>query len=267
MFYKQRNDTYIRIYQDIGYLVNKINHSDYVTNFVGTVFLKALSRKPKSLENITEEISENFVDIDKIEIKSDIIGFFQQLESGGFIVSGKTFEEIEMKDLHFSYKNLIGNSVKDNASMILPPNETQKYLENYLKINPQLMTFQIELTSRCNERCVHCYIPHETKTTDIEPSLYYKVLEQCRNMNVLDITLSGGEALLHPEFCNFLRKAKEYDFSVSVLSNLTLLNDSIIAIMKESILCNVQVSLYSMDPWIHDSIDLFTNQPKYAIQN
>jgi MoaA/NifB/PqqE/SkfB family radical SAM enzyme len=59
---------------------------------------------------------------------------------------------------------------------------------------------------------------------------------------------------LHPLFCDFLRRAKESDFSVNVLSNLTLLNDDIIAVMNETRLSSVQVSLYSMNTTIHDSI-------------
>jgi MoaA/NifB/PqqE/SkfB family radical SAM enzyme len=138
--------------------------------------------------------------------------------------------------------------------LVLPENDSQTVLDNYFKHNPQLMTFQIELTSRCNERCIHCYIPHENKTMDIDSVLFYDVLAQSREMNVLGLTLSGGEAMLHPNFCDFLQKAKDYDFSVSILSNLTQLSDEIISIMKNGPLCNVQVSLYSMSQDIHDSI-------------
>ena len=101
---------------------------------------------------------------------------------------------------------------------------------------------------------MHCYIPHENKISDIDPKLFYKVLEECREMGVLSLTLSGGEPLLHPYFIEFLRKAKEYDFSVNILSNLTLLTDEIVAELKATRLSSVQVSLYSMDAEVHDSI-------------
>jgi radical SAM protein with 4Fe4S-binding SPASM domain len=73
-------------------------------------------------------------------------------------------------------------------------------------------------------------------------------------MGVLSLNLSGGEPMLHKNFLDFLRKAKEYDFSINILSNLTLLNDEIVAEMKANRLSSVQVSLYSMNPNIHDSI-------------
>jgi radical SAM protein with 4Fe4S-binding SPASM domain len=73
-------------------------------------------------------------------------------------------------------------------------------------------------------------------------------------MRLLHLTLSGGEPMLHKNFCDFLRKCKEYDFSVNVLSNLTLLNDEIIKEMKINPLLCVQVSLYSMNSHIHDEI-------------
>jgi radical SAM protein with 4Fe4S-binding SPASM domain len=80
------------------------------------------------------------------------------------------------------------------------------------------------------------------------------VLEQCKGIKLLHLTLSGGEPMLHKNFCDFLRKCREYDFSVSVLSNLTLLNNEIIEEMRVSPLLGIQVSLYSMNPSIHDEI-------------
>ena len=73
-------------------------------------------------------------------------------------------------------------------------------------------------------------------------------------MGVLSVTLSGGECMTHPKFKEYLRAAKKYDFYVNILSNLTLLDDEIIQIMKEGNVSSVQVSLYSMNPEHHDAI-------------
>ena len=95
---------------------------------------------------------------------------------------------------------------------------------------------------------------HARFVPEYSPALFYTVLDQCRDMGVLSLTLSGGEPMLHKNFCDFLRQAKKFDFSINILSNLTLLNDEIIAEMKANRLSSVQVSLYSMNPEIHDSI-------------
>jgi MoaA/NifB/PqqE/SkfB family radical SAM enzyme len=51
-----------------------------------------------------------------------------------------------------------------------------------------------------------------------------------------------------------LRKCRDDDFSVNVLSNLTLLDNKIVKEMKANPLLGVQVSLYSMNHNIHDEI-------------
>ena len=135
-----------------------------------------------------------------------------------------------------------------------PEKSTQDFLEEYFNGKPQLTNLHIEITSKCNERCLHCYIPHEDKVSSIEPVLFYDILKQCRDMKLLHLTLSGGEPMLHQSFSDFLKRCKEYDFSVNVLSNLTLLNDAIIKEMKSNPLLGVQVSLYSMNSNIHDEI-------------
>jgi radical SAM protein with 4Fe4S-binding SPASM domain len=256
MLIRQKFDTFVRIYDDIGYIVNKSDFHDRVTDASGAIFLKALSRKPKTLKELTNYISKQFIDANITEIRKDAIEFYAILEHEGFIVSGHTELELDRKDVGFSYAALSGNAIKNTISPIILSNEksTQDYLNEYFKDKPHLTSFQIELTSRCNERCVHCYIPHESKADDIDPAFFYDILDQAHDMGVLELTLSGGEALLHPHFCDFLQKAKEKDFSVGVLSNLTLLTDEIISVMKGTRLSSVQVSLYSMEPLIHDAI-------------
>jgi radical SAM protein with 4Fe4S-binding SPASM domain len=262
MLYRQKFNTFIRVYDSgspaerVGYIMTKYKFNDRVTDASGSVFLAALSREPQTIDELAAKIAPAFTGADMDTIKQDAVQFYQTLEEGGFIISGQTPEELDKKDTRFSYKDFNSGTIeKDSAPVTKPADKTsQDYLEDYFKDHPHLVSMQMEITSRCNESCVHCYIPHQNKLHDMEESLFYKVLDQCREMGVLDLTLSGGEPMCHPHFADFLRKLKEYDFTVAILSNLTMLNDEILAVMKEQHSFDIQTSLYSMNPAIHDSI-------------
>lgn len=254
--YRQKFDTFIRRYDDIGYITSKSDFGDRVVDSAGAVFLAALSRNGQSLDELAAKIAPAFIGVDSDTIKKDTADFYAMLEEDGFIVSGETEEELERKDKRFSYSAINPKTIKNDFTPVIrrANKTTQEFLEEHFKGKPHLTSFQIELTSRCNERCVHCYIPNKDEMTDIDPAFYYDVLNQCRDMGLLNITLSGGEPMLHPQFVDFLRKAKDYDFSINILSNLTLLNDEIVTEMKANRLSSVQVSLYSMKAEIHESI-------------
>ncbi len=256
IFYKQKKDTYIRDYDGFGYITSIGIFNDMVVDGSGKVFLFALSRKPQSLDELANKILCQFVDISKEVILEDAKDFYDMLVSDGFLIKGESVQELEDLDLGFSYSNVIPKTIKEDFSPLIQraTEDTQSFLDKHFKGKPHLTSFQIELTSRCNERCVHCYIPHDLKLHDIPSELYYSVLEQLSKLGVLSITLSGGEPMLHPKFIDFLLAAKKYDFYVNILSNLTLLNDQIINAMKSVNVASVQVSLYSMNPAHHDAI-------------
>lgn len=256
MLYRQKKDTYIRNYDGAGYITSTGIWNDRMVNESGTVFLCALSRKPQSLDELAEKIVKSFVGVDIETIKKDAAEFYDALVEDGFIVKGESTAELDAKDKGFTYNQIQPKTAKEDFTPTIQraDSDTQEFLEKHFKDKPHLTQFQIELTSRCNERCVHCYIPHDLKLYDITDEMYYSVLEQLSEMNVLSVTLSGGEPLLHPHFKEFLRAAKKYDFYVNILSNLTLLDDEIIQIMKEGNVSSVQVSLYSMIPEHHDAI-------------
>jgi radical SAM protein with 4Fe4S-binding SPASM domain len=237
-------------------IYNKAFVSEKIVDASGAFFLKPLKLYPRPIKEITVEIASSFMDGDFEIIKQDVQEFYSMLEQDGFLVSGVSAEEANSKKTSFSYKALKPMKQKDDFLQPIEDRSSHKisFLADSLKKNPRIVNFQIELTSRCNERCVHCYIPHANKLYDIEPSLFYNVLEQCRDMGVLFVNLSGGEPMMHPCFCDFVKKAKEFDFAIMILTNLTLLNDEIIDVLKSHPLVGVQVSLYSMDPAIHDAV-------------
>jgi len=256
MFYRQKKDTYIRNYDGVGYITSTGIFNDRCTNESGTVFLCALNRKPQTLDELVDKILVHFTDVDRETIKTDAKSFYDSLVEDGFIVKGESEEELNKNDTGFTYAAVLPKTIRKDFSPVIQraDTSTQELLEQHFKGKPHLTSFQIELTSKCNERCVHCYIPHKFKLSYIQGELYYSVLEQLSKMNVFDITLSGGEPMMHPPFKDFLRAAKKYDFYVTVLSNLTLLDDEMIAIMKEGTVSAVQVSLYSMIPEHHEAI-------------
>lgn len=256
MLYRQKKDTYIRNYDGLGYITSSGIFNDRCTNASGTVFLCALSREPQTLEELVDKIMPQFVDAERDVIKKDAEEFYEKLVEDGFILKGESIEELNAKDTGFTYKTIEPKTIKKDFTPTIQraDSSTQEYLENHFNNKPHLSNFQIELTSKCNERCVHCYIPHKFKLYNITDELYYSTLEQLSKMNVLSVTLSGGEPMLHPHFKEFLKAAKKYDFYVNILSNLTLLDDETIQIMKDGNVSSVQVSLYSMIPEHHDAI-------------
>lgn len=268
MFFKQKSNIIFRNYESFGYITDNRNFGykqlgsnenyigDKILSESGALFMSVLNRYPQTLENIVAKISKTFPDVDIEILRNDALEFYNTLEQDGFIVSGNTLQDCENRDLRFSYKSFEGEFVRNNSSEAnnYAENSTQDFFEEYFNGKPQLTNLHVEIISRCNERCLHCYIPHESKLSYMKPDLFYNILQQCRDMRLLHLTLSGGEPMLHKNFCDFLKKCREYDFSVSILSNLTLLSDEIIEEMKANPLLGVQVSLYSMQSNIHDEI-------------
>ncbi|MBR1723325.1 MAG: radical SAM protein [Treponema sp.] len=256
MFYRLKKDTYVRNYDGIGYITSTGIFNDSVVNGTGAVLLSLLNRQPQSLDELVNKAEKIFDSANHMIIYKDAKGFYDNLVEDGFVLKGKNEDELNANDIGFTYNTVLPKTIQDDftPSIQRADTSTQEFLEKYFKDKPHLTSFQIELTSRCNERCIHCYIPHKYKLYNISDELYYSTLEQLSEMNILSVCLSGGEPMMHPHFKEFLKAAKKYDFYVTLLSNLTLLDDETVQIMKEGNVSSVQVSLYSMVPEHHDAI-------------
>lgn len=225
MFFSLKPDCYFRHYGKIGHIVRPILSMEEVVDECGALFIEQLEYEPEEIDTIVKKLEQHFSNVRFDDLKKDAIAFYSELAQNGFLNMSESLQEF--KNEGFNYKTLEGKLADNHiASQLEEP--SSYFLGEYFKEKPFLETFHIELTSKCNERCVHCYIPHKNKTTDINESLMLNTLKQCKELGVLTVIFSGGEPMLHPQFCKFLKYAKDLDINVTVLSNLTLLTDDII---------------------------------------
>ncbi len=73
-------------------------------------------------------------------------------------------------------------------------------------------------------------------------------------MGGIEVTLSGGEALINKDIIKMLRYCREKDLQISLLTNLISLTDEHVKVLSDVNISLVRVSLYSMSPRIHDLI-------------
>ena len=115
------------------------------------------------------------------------------------------------------------------------------------------MSVHFDITYRCNERCVHCYLDHddhgEMTTAEIK-----RVLDELADAGTFFLTFSGGEVLMRRDFFELLEYARHLMFAVRIKTNAVMIGAAEARRMLELGVDQVQVSIYSHRPAVHDAI-------------
>ncbi len=115
------------------------------------------------------------------------------------------------------------------------------------------LSVQLDLTYRCNERCVHCYLDHddhgEMTTAEIK-----HLLEELAAAGVFILTLSGGEIMLRKDFFEILEYARRLTFCVRLKTNAILIRQREAQHIRALGVDSIQVSIYSHRPEVHDAV-------------
>ncbi|MFN8343463.1 MAG: radical SAM protein [Spirosomataceae bacterium] len=135
---------------------------------------------------------------------------------------------------------------------------------------PTSLNFWIHTTNRCNLSCSYCYISTLNTTggmsEDVKQQLLHKLVQtvQQRNIRHVKFRLAGGEPLTQfKSWKNFIPEAKHQlqqigcELEIAFITNLTILNDEIIAFSKEQGI-SYGVSLDGLES-THDATRQFRN--------
>ncbi len=218
MYVSLKETTIIRKCENGDYLIiNLSSHNSVLVSKDAADFITHISTIPCDIKELAHNIAAEYDDVSYDEVYSDLVEFFDKLAEQDLVAVGET--------------------IADASSF-------------------HLFNLHVEITFRCNERCIHCYIPNYVKDAgaSMDPDLFFRLVDEFVSLGGIEITLSGGEPTLHPHFADFINYCNNKGLIISIFSNLLNLRPQIVELLKKSKIGSVQTSIYSMDSRMHDAI-------------
>lgn len=123
---------------------------------------------------------------------------------------------------------------------------------------PQLEFIWLELTSTCNNRCLHCYSASspEVPVGCVPHKRWLELISEARKEGAHTLQLIGGEPLLYAKWRELVVKAHQEQYElVEIFTNATLIDDDCINFFKQYNVC-IATTLYANNAATHDKVTL-----------
>lgn len=102
----------------------------------------------------------------------------------------------------------------------------------------------IELTAKCNLKCIHCYAQNSRSHNDLTTSDVKNIIDTLISNNCIELYFTGGEVFTRNDFFEVFTYAKKKGVIITVLSNVTLLNEEHIDLFKKYPVALVSTTMY-----------------------
>jgi radical SAM protein with 4Fe4S-binding SPASM domain len=122
----------------------------------------------------------------------------------------------------------------------------------YTSKTPLLSRLDLELTERCNNNCIHCYIRRpekdlEAQEKEMTAGKIKDILLEAASLGCIPLRLTGGEPLLRPDFPEIYSFARRQGLQVTLYTNATQIDHTAARLFKRiPPLKPVEVTVYGM---------------------
>jgi MoaA/NifB/PqqE/SkfB family radical SAM enzyme len=119
---------------------------------------------------------------------------------------------------------------------------------------PLLTHLDVELTERCNNACLHCYInlpevDARAQARELTTPEWKDVIHQAAGLGALSIRFTGGEPLLRPDFAELYEHARRSGLRVKLFTNARPLTPELAALFARiPPLEAIEVTVYGLHP-------------------
>lgn len=248
------HSVFIRNYDKYTYLFNKQNGFEQLFENQ-SFFFGLLSYNFIDFEEIINKLFDYYNhEVPKTVLNSDYLELLRSLCDSNIL---------EIDSDNNNYTSTRNDNFTDN---IHANYNVRKYLRNELFIKkPIPVSIHIDIISKCNEHCLHCYLP--TRNQELKFEQIISVLNIFSQMGGCHVTFSGGECFLHPHINDILIYANSLNLVIHIMSNLTHITEKHLEIIEKIRPFVIQTTLFSMDCDIHDSIARLKGAFKATLDN
>ncbi len=121
------------------------------------------------------------------------------------------------------------------------------------------ISFDLEVTARCNMNCRHCYInlpvgDKDALDRELRASEILNIAAQAVEMGAVWCLVTGGEPLLRKDFADIYLGLKRLGLIVSVYTNATLINKKHVGLFQKYPPRDIEVTVYSLTREIYEAI-------------
>lgn len=121
------------------------------------------------------------------------------------------------------------------------------------------LSFELELTARCNNNCRHCYInlpanDCEASAQEMSFQQIEAIADQAVEMGIIWLALTGGEPLLRSDFDEIYLMLKRKGFLINLFTNACLITDRHIQLFKKYPPRDIEVTVYGITKETYEAV-------------
>lgn len=222
-------------FEDKVYVHNVDNQKDYIFNEIVFDILEYCRQNGNcTIQDICTHLAEIYDAPNFAEFQNDIQEFVGELLSEKILYAGEN------------------PYAEDSWSNKIPMEVAAVFAQEH-----KLFSVSLELTYRCVEKCIHCYIDDAPKfcaENELTLDEYKNILRQLRELGCVNILITGGEVLLRKDLCDIVEYAVSLGFIVNVYTTGVGLTDEVFDRLCAAKVNGISVSLYSGIAAVHDKI-------------
>jgi MoaA/NifB/PqqE/SkfB family radical SAM enzyme len=124
----------------------------------------------------------------------------------------------------------------------------------------RLGSFDVELTERCDNDCIHCCISlpagdTQARARELSTAQWKAVLTDATMLGALSVRFTGGEPLLRPDFAELYLFARRLGLTVTIFTNARLVTPELADLLvRVPPLESIEVSVYGMTEQSYEAV-------------
>jgi radical SAM protein with 4Fe4S-binding SPASM domain len=128
-----------------------------------------------------------------------------------------------------------------------------------LKAKRAPLSFELEITARCNNNCRHCYInlpagDQKAKARELSLEEFIEIAREAVALGAVWCLLTGGEPLIREDFLDLYLGLKRLGLLVSVFTNACLITQEHVALFKKFPPRDIEVTVYGVTSTTYENV-------------